>query len=48
MVGMTELIVIAVIVTLIFGATAIPKIAKSIGKAKGEFDKGVKETKDSE
>ena len=40
--GSTELIVILVIVVLVFGASAIPKLAKSVGEARKEFDKAVK------
>lgn len=49
MFGSTELIIIAVIVVVLFGASAIPKFAKSIGQAKKEFEKGIKEgnTEDS-
>ena len=43
MLGSTEIIIIAIVVLVLFGAAAIPKFAKSIGKAKGEFEKGVKE-----
>ncbi len=36
-----EMIVLVVIVgVLIFGAAKIPKLAKTFGKAKGEFEKG--------
>ena len=45
MFGSTELIVIGLIVFVLFGAAAIPKFAKSIGQAKGEFEKGLKEGK---
>ena len=42
--GTQELIVVAVIAVLvIFGAKKIPEWARSIGKAQGEFKKGVKE-----
>jgi sec-independent protein translocase protein TatA len=41
--GTTEIVVIACVVVLLFGAGAIPKFAKSIGKAKKEFEKGQKE-----
>lgn len=40
-IGGTELLIILGIVVLLFGSTAIPKIAKSIGQAKREFEKGV-------
>ena len=35
--GMPELIVILVILLLIFGATKLPEIGKSIGKTISEF-----------
>ncbi len=41
--GPTELIIIALIIFVLFGAAAIPKFAKSIGEAKSEFDKGLKD-----
>ena len=45
MLGTSEVIVIVVVVMVLFGASAIPKFAKSIGQAKAEFEKGVKEGK---
>jgi sec-independent protein translocase protein TatA len=48
MFGSTELIVIGVIIFVLFGAAAIPKFAKSIGQAKGEFEKGLKDGKKDE
>jgi len=42
MLGNHEIIVIAIVVLILFGAGAIPKFAKSLGKAKKEFEKGVK------
>ncbi len=44
MIGSTEIIVIVGIAVLLFGATAIPKLARSIGKARSEFEKGIKES----
>lgn len=44
MFGSTELIIIALVIFVLFGAAAIPKFAKSIGQAKREFEKGLKET----
>ncbi|MEK6567455.1 MAG: twin-arginine translocase TatA/TatE family subunit [Candidatus Omnitrophota bacterium] len=41
--GMPELIVILVILLLIFGATKLPEIGKSIGKTISEFKKGMRE-----
>ena len=43
-IGTTELITILAIGTLLFGASAIPKLARSVGEAKKEFEKGVKNT----
>jgi sec-independent protein translocase protein TatA len=37
------LILIIVVVLILFGATAIPKLARSIGRAKGEFNKAKRE-----
>lgn len=37
------LMVILVVVLLLFGAAAIPKLARSLGQAKGEFSKAKKE-----
>ncbi len=45
MFGSTELIIIALVIFVLFGAAAIPKFAKSIGQAKREFEKGIKENK---
>lgn len=42
MFGTTEIIVIALIIFVLFGAAAIPRFAKSLGQAKTEFDKGIK------
>lgn len=39
-IGMGELIVILVILLLLFGATKLPKLAKSIGESAGELQKG--------
>jgi sec-independent protein translocase protein TatA len=35
--GGEEWLVILLVVLLLFGATAIPKLARSLGRAKGEF-----------
>lgn len=37
--GTTELIVIVAVVVVLFGASVIPKLARSMGRAKGEFVK---------
>ena len=43
MIGSTELIMIVVVIVVLFGSSAIPKFAKSLGQAKREFEKGIKE-----
>jgi sec-independent protein translocase protein TatA len=41
--GTEELVVIVVIILLLFGANAIPKLARSLGRAQGEFKKAREE-----
>jgi TatA/E family protein of Tat protein translocase len=43
--GPDLLIVVIVIAVLIFGGAAIPKLARSLGSAQGEFKKGVTDAK---
>jgi sec-independent protein translocase protein TatA len=43
MIGTTEIIIIVAVILVLFGASAIPKFAKSLGKAKSEFEKGIKD-----
>jgi sec-independent protein translocase protein TatA len=43
MIGTTEIVIIVGVVLVLFGATAIPKFARSLGKAKKEFEQGIKE-----
>jgi sec-independent protein translocase protein TatA len=43
MIGTTELIVIVLVILVLFGASAIPKFARSLGEAKKEFSKAMKE-----
>ncbi len=38
--GQEWIFVIIILVVLIFGAKKIPELAKTFGKAKGEFEKG--------
>ena len=42
-IGTPEIILIIVIVILIFGASRIPELARSVGKSAGEFKKAQKE-----
>ncbi len=48
MIGTTEIIVIAATGMVLFGASALPKFARSIGQAKKELEKGMKEGFDGE
>ena len=43
MIGTTEIVIIVGVVLVLFGATAIPKFARSLGRAKKEFEQGTKE-----
>lgn len=43
-IGMSELLIILAILVLIFGATKIPQIARSMGKSVSEFKKGIHES----
>jgi TatA/E family protein of Tat protein translocase len=39
------LVVVIVVAVLIFGGAAIPKLARNLGSAKTEFEKGLKDGK---
>ncbi|MBO7482970.1 MAG: twin-arginine translocase TatA/TatE family subunit [Kiritimatiellae bacterium] len=41
--GIWQILICVVIIALLFGANKIPQIARSLGKAKGEFKKGLAE-----
>ena len=43
--GPTELIIILLIVLLIFGGAKLPQLARSLGQAKHEFEKGASDGK---
>ena len=38
--GTKEIIIIVVLIVLLFGSKKIPELARTFGKAKGEFEKG--------
>jgi len=42
-IGLPELLVILLIALLLFGATRLPQIARSLGRSIHEFKKGIKE-----
>ncbi|MDA8398989.1 MAG: twin-arginine translocase TatA/TatE family subunit [Actinomycetota bacterium] len=46
--GPDLLVVVIVLVVVLFGATAIPKLARNLGSAKSEFEKGMKAATASE
>lgn len=48
MIGFNEILLIAVVIIILFGATQIPKIARSIGEGIKELKKGLKEAKDTD
>ncbi|MGC2167968.1 MAG: twin-arginine translocase TatA/TatE family subunit [Acidimicrobiales bacterium] len=43
--GPDLVVVIIVVAVLLFGGAAIPKLARNLGSAKTEFEKGLKENK---
>jgi sec-independent protein translocase protein TatA len=45
--GVDGIIVLIVVLALLFGGAAIPKLARSLGSAKNEFEKGLDEGKKS-
>ena len=45
--GMDGAIVLIVVVVLLFGGAAIPKLARNLGSAKNEFEKGLEEGRSS-
>jgi len=47
-VGMGELLIILVVVLLLFGATKLPGLARSLGASAKEFRKGVEEGVDED
>jgi sec-independent protein translocase protein TatA len=45
-IGVGEVIIIIAVIVVIFGATQIPKIARSLGEGLKEFKKAVKDAKE--
>jgi sec-independent protein translocase protein TatA len=43
--GFDGMIVLIVLLALLFGGAAIPKLARSLGSAKNEFEKGLETSK---
>lgn len=46
--GPDLLIVVIVVAVLVFGGSAIPKLARNLGSAKTEFEKGLKNPKSTD
>lgn len=42
--GTPEILIIAVVIVLLFGATRLPQLAKSLGQSKRAFKEGLDET----
>ena len=42
-IGAPEILIGLLVIVLLFGATKLPKLARSLGSAKGEFQKGLDE-----
>ena len=38
-----DILIVIVVIGLLFGAAKLPKLARSLGSDKGEFEKGLKE-----
>lgn len=47
-IGVTELVIILVILLLLFGSTRLPQLAKGMGKSIREFKKGINDGADDE
>jgi len=41
--GAPELLIVLVVVLVLFGGAKLPKLARSLGQAKNEFEAGTKE-----
>ena len=41
--GIWQVVIVVLVVFVLFGAKKIPELARSLGKAKGEFKKGLAE-----
>ena len=46
--GTPEILVIAVVIFLLFGATRLPQLAKSLGQSKRAFKEGLDESEKEE
>lgn len=42
-IGTPEILIVALVIVLVFGASQLPKLARSMGQAQKEFKQGLKE-----
>jgi sec-independent protein translocase protein TatA len=42
-IGGPEILIALLVIVLLFGGAKLPKLARSLGSAKGEFERGIKE-----
>jgi sec-independent protein translocase protein TatA len=42
-IGLGEILILVLVVLILFGPNKLPELGKSMGKALGEFRKGIKE-----
>ena len=42
-IGAPEIIIGLLVIALLFGGAKLPKLARSLGSAKGEFEKGMRD-----
>lgn len=47
-IGLAELVVLLVVVLILFGPGKLPEVGKALGKAVGEFRRGIKEGLDDD
>ena len=45
--GTQELVIVLVVFFILFGAKELPKLARAMGQAKGEFHQGLTDVKDA-
>ena len=48
MISQGNIVIIVLVILVLFGATSIPKFARSLGQAKKEFTKAMKEGEEEE
>ena len=42
-----DILIVLVVIAVLFGGAKLPKLARSLGSAKGEFEKGLKDGADA-